>query len=84
MVEVFNPSVQAQKFLGPFPPFESNLLPLLTPCGTVRLLNHVVTARCTDHLLVVDVDQPRELPDRGPVTPQLIGADRVWDIVFAK
>ncbi len=84
MVEVLNPGMQAQKFLCAFSPSEALLLPFLTPCSAVGLLNHVITARCGAHLLVVDLDQVRDLPDRRSITPQLIGADRVWDLIFAE
>ena len=33
---------------------------------------------------MVDVDEAQDLPKCGPVTPQLIGTDRVWDIIIAK
>jgi len=48
------------------------------------LLKEVVTARCGDDLLVVDVDEARNLPDRGSIAPKLIGTDRVWDIIFSQ
>ena len=50
----------------------------------MRLLNDVVAAREGNHLLVVTLDQVRALPDRGSIAPQLVGTDRVWDIVFAE
>ena len=56
MVEVLDPGVQAHKSLSAFSSFEALLTSLLTPCGTVRLFNQVITAGCGDHLLVVDVD----------------------------
>ena len=55
MVKIFGSGVQVQKFLCTFSPFKSLLVSLLTSCETVRLLDHMVTARCGDHLLVVDV-----------------------------
>ena len=83
-MEILNSGVQTQKFLSAFSPPKSLLLSFLTPCGAMRLLNHVVTAGSGDHLLMVDALQARDLPDRGPITSQLISADRVWDIIFAK
>ena len=74
--------MQAEEFLRAFPPPESLLLSLLTPRGTVGLLDDVVAARRRNHLLVIDVSQPRDFPDGGPVTPELIGTDRVWDRIF--
>ena len=50
----------------------------------MRLFNQIVAARRKDHLLVIDVDQARDLPDRGDVTPQLIGVNDFWDIIFAQ
>ncbi len=79
-MEVLNSGVQAQEFLSAFPPSES----LLLPCGTVRLFDHVVAARRGDHLLVVDTDKTRYLPDGDPGTSELIGTDGVWDVVFSQ
>ena len=84
MVKVLDPGMQAQKFLSAFSSFEALLTSLLTPCGTVGLLDQVITAGCGDHLLVVDVDQARQFPDRSSVTPQLIGENDLWDIVFTQ
>ena len=33
---------------------------------------------------MVDIDQARDLPDRSAVTPQLIGVDDLWEIVFTQ
>ena len=84
MVKVLDSGVQAQKFLSAFPSFESLLLSFLTPCGTVRLFDHVVAPGRGNHLLVVDVDQTGDLPDRGPVAPQLIGVNDLRDVVFTQ
>ena len=48
------------------------------------LLNDVVAACRGDHLLVVDVSQARDLSNRGSVTPELVGMDDLWDIVFTQ
>ena len=40
--------------------------------------------RCGNHLLVVDVDQAWDLQNRSAVTPQLIGVNDFWDIVFTQ
>jgi len=50
----------------------------------VFLLNDVVAPDCGDHLLVVDVSQAGNLSDRGSVTPELIGMDDLWDVVFSE
>jgi len=84
MVKVSDSWMHVEEFLRSFSSLESLLLPLLTSCGTVRLLNHVVTARGGDSLLVIDVNEPRDLPDCGSVTPQLVSTDHVWDVVLAK
>jgi len=55
MVKVFDPGLQVQKRLRSFPPLESKLLSLLTPCKTVGLLDQVVATGRGDHLLMVDV-----------------------------
>ena len=33
---------------------------------------------------MVDIDQARDLPDRSAVTPQLIGVNDLWEIVFTQ
>ncbi|GGO39270.1 hypothetical protein GCM10008949_47090 [Deinococcus humi] len=33
---------------------------------------------------MIDANEAQDLPDRGPITPQLISGDRFWDIVFAE
>ena len=81
-VDVLDSGVQVEKRLCPFPPLESKLLSLMTPCGTVGLLHDVVAARRGNHLLVINVDQARKLPDRRPAAPQLIGVNDLQDIVF--
>ncbi len=48
------------------------------------LLNNIVTAGRGDHLLVIYVDQARDLPDGCPVAAELIGMDDLWDIVFTQ
>ena len=83
-MEVLDPGMQAEEFLGSFLPPKALLLPLLTSCSTMGLFNHVITARATDHLLVVDMNQVWELSDRGSIAPQLVGTNRVWDIIFAE
>jgi len=82
MVEVLDSCLQAQKFLCTFSPLQSLLTSLLTPCRTMGLFNQLVTAGCGEHLLVVDVSQTRDFPDRSSVTLQLIGVNDLWDIVF--
>jgi len=61
MMEVVNPCVWAQKFLGSSPPLKSKLLSLLTPCRTMRLLDQAVATRYRNHLLVVGVDPALQL-----------------------
>jgi hypothetical protein len=46
------------------------------------LFDDVVTPGRRDHLLVVDVSQAGDLSDRGSITPELIGMDDLWDIIF--
>ena len=55
MVKVSDPGMQIQEFLSAFPSSESLLTSLLSPCGSMFLLNDVVAAGRGDHLLVVDV-----------------------------
>jgi hypothetical protein len=82
MVEVGDPRVQAQEFLGAFPPFESLLTSLLSPCGSMFLLNEVIAAGRGDHLLVVDIRQARDLPDRSAITSELIRMNDLWDVIL--
>lgn len=71
MVEIGDPGVQTQEFLSAFPSSESLLTALLSPCESVFLLDNIVTARRGDHLLMINVGQTRDLPDRGSVAPKL-------------
>ena len=50
----------------------------------MRLFNQIVAACRGNHLLVVDIDQARDFPDRSAVTPKLIGVNDLWDIVFTQ
>jgi len=84
MVEVGHSGVQTQEFLRSFPPLESLLTSLLSPCGTVRLFDHVVTSGRRDHLPVVDIDQTWDLSNRGSVAAELIGMDDLWNIIFTQ
>ena len=81
MAKIHGSGVQAEKFLRPFSPLESKLLSLLTPWWDG---GKIVAARRGDHLLVVDVDQAWDLPDRSVVVQQLIGVNDFWDIVFTQ
>jgi hypothetical protein len=83
MVKVGDSGVQTQELLSAFPPFESLLRSLLSSCGSVFLFDDVAPGR-GDHLLVVDVNQARDLPDGCPVAAELIGMDDLWDIVFSQ
>ena len=83
-MKILDPGMQAKEFLRAFPSPEPLLTSLLTPCETVGLLDQVVTSSSRDHLLVVDIVETWYLPDRGPITPELIGADRVRHIVFTQ
>ena len=65
-----------------FPPFKPLLASLLSPCRSMFLLNNIVAAGCGNHLLTVDVCKARDLPDRSPVTAELVGVDNLWDIEF--
>ena len=84
MVKVGHSGVQIQELLSAFPSSEPLLGSLLSPCGSMFLLNDVVTARCRDHLLVIDASQAWDLPDRGSITSQLIGVDDLWDVILSQ
>ena len=34
--------------------------------------------------MVVDVDQALNFPDRSSVTPQLIGMNNLWNVIFTQ
>ena len=70
--------------MSAFSPSETLLTSLLSSCGSVFLLDDVVAAGRGNHLLMVDVDQARDLSNRGPVAAELIGMDDLWDIVFSQ
>ena len=82
MVQVGDSGVQTQEFLSAFLPFKPLLLSFLSSCRSMFLQGNVVTARGGDHLLVVDIYQARDLPNRGSVATELIGMNDLWDIVF--
>ncbi len=82
MAKVLDPGMQLQEFLGSPPLSESLLLPFLTSCKSVRLLDHIVAAGRGNHLLMLDVSQTRDLPDRGSVTAKLVGMNGLWNVVF--
>jgi hypothetical protein len=50
----------------------------------VGSLNQVVAAGCPDDLLMVDLLKCWKFSDGGPITGQLVGADRIWDVEFAE
>jgi len=56
MMDVRDPDVEAQELLSAFPLFEPLLALLLTPCRTVRLLNHSGAARRGDDVLTTQPD----------------------------
>jgi len=76
--------MQAQEFLSAFSSSEPLLTSLLSPCRSVFLFNNVVTLGCGDHLLVINVGQTRELPDRGSVTAELISMNDLWNVIFTQ
>lgn len=53
VMEILSSGVQAQKFQRAFSPLKSWLLSFLTPCSTVSVFKHVVTAGRGDHRLMV-------------------------------
>ena len=82
MMKVLDSGVQAEKRLRSFPPLESKLLLFLTSCGTMRLFNQIVVARCGDDLLVVNFSQACDLSNRSPTACKLVRVNPVWDIIF--
>ena len=84
MVEIGDPSMQAQEFLRSFSPLEALLTSLLTSCAAMLFLNNVVAPGCGDHLLVVDISEGRDLPDRGCVAAELISMNDLWDVILTQ
>ena len=84
MVEIGDPGMQAQEFLSAFASFKSLLTSLLSPCRSVFLFDNIVTLGCGDHLLVINVGQTRDLPDRGSIALKLIGMNDLWDVIFTQ
>ncbi len=80
-MEVVDPGVQIQERLSAFSSSESLLTSLLSPCGSVFLLDDIVPPGRGDHLLVVDALQARDFPDRGSVATELIGMDDLWNVM---
>ncbi|GGO30151.1 hypothetical protein HNQ08_002691 [Deinococcus humi] len=83
-MEILDPSVEAQKFSGPFPPLESKLLPLLTPCGPLGVLNAVVAVGRPDHLLMLHASQAGQGAESGLIAPETIRVDHLWDVIFTQ
>jgi hypothetical protein len=83
-LKVGDPGVEIQELLGPIEVPETELTTLLLSCGTVGLLNQVVVAGRRDDLLMVDLLKRWKFSDGGSVTGQLVGADRLWDVIFAE
>jgi hypothetical protein len=54
VVKVRDAGVQTQEFLSAFPPIKPMLTSLLSPSGSVFLLNNVIAPGRGDHLLVID------------------------------
>jgi len=57
---------------------------LLSPCGTAGLFDDVVAPSRGDDVLVVDALQAGDLSNRSSVTPELIGMNDLWDIIFTQ
>jgi len=84
LVKIGDPGMQTQELLSAFPSPEPLLTSLLSSCRSVFLFDDVVTPGRGDDLLMVDVDQARDLSDRGAITPQLIGMDDLWDVMLTQ
>jgi len=56
----------------------------LLSCGTVQLFCEIIAAGGRDHLLMVDLLKCRKCSDGSPITAQLVGADRLWNVEFSK
>ena len=73
MVKIGDPSMQIQEFLCASSLSEPLLTALLSPCGTVGLFDDGVTSGRGNDALVIDVDQTRDLSDRGSAAAEMIG-----------
>ena len=52
--------------------------------GTCPLLDEILAAGRPDHLLMVDLLRRWKRSDGGPGAGQLVGADRLWNVLFAE
>ncbi len=82
LVKVSHAGMQTQELLGALRSPESKPTSFLSSCGTVRLLDQVVAARCGGHLLVLHGVEHWKFPDGCTVAPQLISMDSRWNSVF--
>ena len=83
-MKIGDSGVQVKKSLRPLDLPESQLVSFLSPCGTVRLFNQVVTAGHGDDPLVIHLVEHWKLTDGGPVTRQLVGEGCFWDVIFVQ
>jgi len=76
--------MEIQEFLGSLNLSETEWITLLLSCGTVQLFCEIIAAGGRDHLLMVDLLKCRKCSDGSPITAQLVGADRLWNVEFSK
>ena len=50
----------------------------------MRLFDKIIAAGRPDHLLMIDLLKRWKFSDGGPVTGQLVGTDRLWNVEFAE
>ncbi|MDV6376594.1 hypothetical protein ORD21_18530 [Deinococcus sp. ZS9-10] len=61
---------------------EALLASLMASCRAMFLFDNVIAPGRGHHVLVVDVSQAWDLPDRGSVTPELIRMNDLWDTML--
>lgn len=76
--------MQVEKSLGPLDLPETQLGPVVTSCGPMRLFDQGSVASGRDHLLVIDVIQRRKLADGRSMACQRVSTDCFRDVLFTQ
>lgn len=76
--------VQAQEFSSALASSDPLTTPLLLPCRSVFLLDHIGTSGRGDHLSVVDGNQARDFQNYGSVAPELASRNDLCNVVFSQ
>ena len=83
-MKVGDPSVAFQELLGSLGVPRTELTPLLSSCGPMRLQGQILATGGRDNRLVFDRVKGWDGSDGGTITGQPVGADRCWNVDFAE